>query len=155
MSSRVNEVNGENLQDPPNQKSWLCQCQRTSLPTGLHTLCFVMDDSFRVSIWAVAGTYSTPSDEVIRRPEVHNVSQRRRRQRRTDQVTATDNIRYKFGEGRMCGCGDTFADRQTDTRTCSSQYSATPSGCGVINRKCCTGSGNGVICNCIPARFPL
>ena len=26
MSSRVNEVNGENLQDPPNQKSWLRQC---------------------------------------------------------------------------------------------------------------------------------
>ena len=25
MSSRVNEVNGENLQDPPNQKSWLRQ----------------------------------------------------------------------------------------------------------------------------------
>jgi len=26
ISSRVNEVNGENLQDPPNQKSWLRQC---------------------------------------------------------------------------------------------------------------------------------
>ena len=26
MSSRVNEVNGENLQDSPNQKSWLRQC---------------------------------------------------------------------------------------------------------------------------------
>jgi len=99
--------------------------------------------------------HSTPSGEVIRKPEGQNVSQRRRRQRRTDQVTATDNIRNKFGEGWMCGCGDTFADRQTDRHTCSSQYSATPSGCGVINRKCCTESGNGVICNCIPARFPL
>jgi len=42
MSSRVNEVNGENLQDPPpNQKSWLRQCPH---------LCIDRSESERIAV---------------------------------------------------------------------------------------------------------
>jgi len=46
--------------------------------------------------------------DVIHKPEVHKISQRR--QRRTEPRPA-----QKFGKDRMCSSGDMIADRQTHT----------------------------------------
>ena len=54
MSSRVNEVNGENLQDPPNQKSWLRQCCYSQ--TLLH---FPVSDTLILTHSLLIGEYIT------------------------------------------------------------------------------------------------
>ena len=50
--------------------------------------------------------------DVIHKPEVHNVSQRRQRTEPRPRVTRT-----KIGEDRTCSSGDMLADRQTHTHT--------------------------------------
>jgi len=47
------------------------------------------------------------------KPEVHNLSLRRQR----DRATATGNMLKKFGEDRTCSFDDMIADRQTYTHT--------------------------------------
>jgi len=65
------------------------------------------------------------------KPEVHNVSRRRRR--------TTEPQSQKIGKDQTCSSGDMLAHRQTHThthtQTRSSQYSAAPTGGGVINKQ--------------------
>jgi len=65
----------------------------------------------------------SPGHDVIHKPEIHNVSQRR--QRSTGQRPSVDNIHKSFGEvvyvvPEICS----RTDRQTNKQTRSSQYSA-------------------------------
>jgi len=57
----------------------------------------------------------SPGHDVIHKPEIHNVSQRR--QRSTGPRPSVDNIHKSFGEDCICRSGDMLADRQTDEQT--------------------------------------
>jgi len=49
---------------------------------------------------------------------------------------AIGNMHKKFGKDRACGSGDVLTDRQTDRRTCSSQYFATTPEGEITNVHC-------------------